>query len=194
MAISPTTPPSGKGPSDGDGQRRATRKPTVKGAVKAGAKATGARKHAARKPAAPRKIAAKPTGAKPRATAAKSRTDQVRETVTERIVKPARAAAETAAETARGAAQSAREAVSSAASQGSSFGLKMIEHAEANAREAFNAMRAAAKSRDVSEVLKVQGEYLREQGSRSLGQAREVGEMIAQFGRDAIAPLTGRKK
>ena len=55
-------------------------------------------------------------------------------------------------------------------------------------------MRAAAKSKDVSEVLKVQGEYLREQGARSLSQAREVGEMIAQFGRDAIAPLTGRKK
>lgn len=176
----------------------ARRKPAAK-------KATAPK--AARKPAAKKPAAAKPTARKaasraaPRAAAPKSTADTIRDTVNERIVKPARAAAETAfgaansaAGSAREAAETARENIAAAASQGSSFGLKMIEHAEANAREAFNAMRAAAKSKDVSEVLKVQGEYLREQGARSLSQAREVGEMIAQFGRDAIAPLTGKKK
>lgn len=189
MAIEPT----------GTKKPAARRKPAAK---KAAAPKT-ARKPAAKKPAARKSATAKPTARKaaPRAAAPKSTADTIRATVNERIVKPARAAAETAfgaassaAGSAREAAGNARETLTAAASQGSTFGLKMIEHAEANAREAFNAMRAAAKSKDVSEVLKVQGEYLREQGGRSLGQAREVADMIAQFGRDAIAPLTGKKK
>lgn len=189
-------------------KKTTTRKPAAKKATakKAAApKATVVKKTAARKPAAPRQAA-------PRKSAPKSTVDTIRETVEERIVKPARAAAGTAygaastaaesawdatsgaRETARDAASNARETIAAAASQGTNFGLKMIEHAEQNAREAFNAMRAAAKSKDVSEVLKVQGEFLREQGARSLSQAREVGDLIAQFGRDAIAPLTGKKK
>lgn len=167
-------------------KNRAAKKPGAR--RKAAAKATTAPKPAARKAA-------------PRVAARKSTADKVRATVNERVVQPARAAASTAysaaqsaADTAREAAGNAREGLANAASQGSAFGLKMIEHAEANAREAFTAMRAAAKSKDVAEVLKVQGEYLREQGARSLAQAREVSDMIAQFGRDAIAPLTGRKK
>lgn len=187
--------------------------PTAPAKKPAAKKSATKRKTAARKPAAPKAAAPKTTSRKAaspkpginakaaRAKPAQSATDKVRATVNERVVKPARAAASTAysaaqsaADTAREAASNAREGLAAAASQGSTFGLKMIEHAEHNAREAFNAMRAAAKSKDVSEVLKVQGEYLREQGVRSLAQAREVGEMIAQFGRDAIAPLTGRKK
>ncbi len=177
-----------------------TKKPAVK---KPAAKKPTARKPAASKAAAPKPAAAKkPATRKP---APKSAADKVRATVNERVVKPARAAASSAysaassaaysaAGTAREAAQNAREGLTSAASQGSAFSLKMIEHAETNAREAFNAMRAAARSKDVAEVLKVQGEYLREQGARSLAHAREVSDMIAQFGRDAIAPLTGKKK
>ena len=69
------------------------------------------------------------------------------------------------------------------------FGTRMIDQAEENAREAFNAMRAAAKAKDLSEVMKVQAEYLKEQSARSVKQAREIGELIAQFGRDAIAPI-----
>lgn len=168
-----------------------------KAAPRKKAAGTGAKK-ATRKTAAPKGgINAKAA----RAGAAKPAADGLRAAVNERIVKPARAAAEGAYSAAQSAAGSAREAagnasegIANAASQGSNFGLKMIEHAEANAREAFNAMRAAARSKDVSEVLKVQGEYLREQGARSLSQAREVADMIAQFGRDAIAPLTERKK
>ena len=63
---------------------------------------------------------------------------------------------------------------------------------EQNTREAFAAMRKAARARDLSEVMHVQGDYLREQGSRSMAQAREVGEMIANFGRDTLNRMTGR--
>jgi len=78
------------------------------------------------------------------------------------------------------------------AERGSELGMKLLDQAEQNTREAFNAMRAAAKSRDVSEVMHVQGEYLREQGARSMAQAREIAEMIANFGREAIGRMTGR--
>jgi hypothetical protein len=43
-------------------------------------------------------------------------------------------------------------------------------------------------------VMKIQGDFLRDQGTRSMGQAREIGELIMQFGRDAVAPLRGDKE
>ena len=72
---------------------------------------------------------------------------------------------------------------------GSAIGTRVIDQAEENARQAFEAMRAAAGAKDLSEVMRIQGDYLREQGNRSMAQAREIGDMIAQFGRDAIVPL-----
>src|SRR3546814_18314188 len=78
------------------------------------------------------------------------------------------------------------------AGHGSDLGMKLLDQAEQNTREAFEALRRAAQTRDLSEVMHVQGEYLREQGNRSMTQAREVGEMIANFGPDAINRGTGR--
>ncbi|MHA6722517.1 phasin family protein [Sphingomonas sp. RS2018] len=74
---------------------------------------------------------------------------------------------------------------------GSQVGIKVLDQAEANAREAFAAMRAAAQAKDLAEVMKIQGDYLREQGSRSMAQAREIGELIVQFGKDSTAPFRG---
>ncbi|MBB5686564.1 phasin family protein [Sphingobium boeckii] len=71
--------------------------------------------------------------------------------------------------------------------------LKMLDYAEQNTREAFAAMRAAAGATSLSEVLKVQGDFIREQGGRSMTQAREIGELIAAFGKTAVSPLTGKK-
>ena len=78
------------------------------------------------------------------------------------------------------------------AERGSELSMKLLDQAEQNTREAFNAMRSAARARDLSEVMHVQGDYLREQGARSMAQAREIGEMIANFGREAIGRMTGR--
>ena len=80
------------------------------------------------------------------------------------------------------------------AERGSELGMKLLDQAEQNTREAFEAMRKAAQARDLSEVMHVQGEYLREQGSRSMAQAREVSEMIANFGRDTLSRMTGRNE
>ncbi len=95
------------------------------------------------------------------------------------------------------AAQKAGDAMKSSGAKiaegSSTMGLKMLDQAEQNTREAFAAMRAAASAKDLSEVMKIQGDFLRDQGSRSMGQAREIGELIMQFGRDAVAPLRGEK-
>ncbi|PCD03243.1 hypothetical protein COC42_02165 [Sphingomonas spermidinifaciens] len=79
------------------------------------------------------------------------------------------------------------------ADAGSQLGLKMLDQAETNTREAFQAMRAAAQANDLSDVMRIQSDYLREQGSRSVAQVREIGELIAEFGRNAMGQMTGRR-
>jgi hypothetical protein len=39
--------------------------------------------------------------------------------------------------------------------------------------------------------MQVQADYVRDQGTRSMAQVREIGEMITQFGRSAMSGLTG---
>ncbi|NJR78956.1 phasin family protein [Sphingomonas corticis] len=95
-------------------------------------------------------------------------------------------------EPARRAGEAMRESGKRIADNSSTIGVKMIDQAETNTHEAFAAMRAAAQAKDLSEVMKIQGDYLREQGRRSMDQAREIGELIMQFGRDAVQPLKGK--
>ena len=52
-------------------------------------------------------------------------------------------------------------------------------------------MRSAAAAKDLTEVMKVQGDYLREQSTRSMTQAREIGELIVKIGQESVAPLKG---
>ena len=111
----------------------------------------------------------------------KTTTDKVKDTFDD-IVDPVKKASE-----------AIRASGAKLAKGSSDVGIKMIEQAEINAREAFTAMRAAAAAKDLSEVMKIQGEFLREQGSRSMANAREIGELIMQFGREAVAPLKGDK-
>ena len=121
------------------------------------------------------------------AEAAKSATDRMRDAgdqartgFNERVVEPAKRAGE------------AMKASGQKVAEGSStIGTRMIDQAEQNAREAFAAMREAAQAKDLSDVMRIQGEYLREQSQRSMSQAREIGELIMQFGQDAVAPLRG---
>ncbi|WP_019517180.1 phasin family protein [Sphingomonas sp. Mn802worker] len=80
------------------------------------------------------------------------------------------------------------------ADQSSSLGVAMIDQAQTNAEQAFAAMRAAAQAKDLGDVMRIQGDYLREQSQRSMDQAREIGELIMKFGRDAVAPMQGGGK
>lgn len=93
----------------------------------------------------------------------------------------------------KAAAEAMQQTTQKAAASSAELGMRMLDQAEANAREAFAAMRAAASAKDVGDVMRIQGEYLREQGSRSMTQAREIAEMITGFGRDAIAQMTNKR-
>ena len=111
----------------------------------------------------------------------KNTADQVKDTITEKLVNPAKKAGE-----------AMRKAGAKAAEGGSTVSMKLIDQAEQNAREAFAALRAAAAAKDLSEVMKVQGDYLSAQGTRSMTQAREIGELIVKIGQDSVAPLTNK--
>lgn len=96
------------------------------------------------------------------------------------------------AEPAKRATEAMRATGEKMAQGGSTLGLKMLDQAEQNAQAGFAAMRQAAQAKDVSDVMKIQSDFMREYSSRSMAQAREIGELIVQFGRDAVAPLRGQ--
>ena len=104
--------------------------------------------------------------------------EKARERFNERVVEPAKRAGE-----------AVRASGQKWAEGNSAVSLKMIDHAERNVHEAFAAMRNAAKAKDLSEVMKIQADFLREQSARSMEQARELGQMIADVGREAVTPL-----
>ena len=106
--------------------------------------------------------------------------EQARTAFQDRVVEPAKRAGE-----------AMREGGQKVAENNQALGLKVIDQAEQNAHEAFAAMRKAAQANDLSAVMQIQGEYLREQGTRAMSQAREIGELIAQFGRDAVGAMRG---
>ena len=106
--------------------------------------------------------------------------EQARDSFSEKVVDPARRAGE-----------AMKESGGKIAEGGATIGKAMIDQAEQNAREAFAAMREAASASDLTQVMKIQGDYLREQSQRSMSQAREIGELIMKFGKDAVAPLQG---
>lgn len=120
------------------------------------------------------------SGAAGAADRMKAGAQKARETFEEKVADPARRA---------GAAMKASG--EKVAEGNKTIGLAMIDQAEQNAREAFAAMRAAAGANDLSQVMKIQGDYLREQNQRNMTQAREIGELIMRFGREAVAPLRG---
>lgn len=132
------------------------------------------------------------------ATASKAATDRAAEaakgaadTMRENAEKTRNAFSEKVVDPARRAGEAMKESGGKIAEGGATIGKAMIDQAEQNAREAFAAMREAASASDLTQVMKIQGDYLREQSQRSMSQAREIGELIMKFGKDAVAPLRG---
>ena len=87
-----------------------------------------------------------------------------------------------------------KEGATKAAENSAALSMKVIDHAEENTRQAFAALRAAAKANGLTELMQVQSDYVRDQGSRSMTQVREIGEMITQFGRSAMSGFGGGSK
>ncbi len=94
---------------------------------------------------------------------------------------------EKGSETVKKAGKLLKEATTKAAGNAAALNNKVIDHAEENTRAAFAAMRSAASVKSVTDLAKVQSDYVKEQGARAMTQVKEVGELIAQFGRDAVA-------
>ena len=93
----------------------------------------------------------------------------------------------------KAAGEAVKEGATKAAENSAALSMKVIDHAEENTRQAFAALRAAAKAGGVTDLMKVQSDYVRDQGTRNMAQVREIGEMIAAFGREAMSGLSGKK-
>jgi hypothetical protein len=102
----------------------------------------------------------------------------------------ARAATSAMSDTVKAATDQLKAAGGKAAETTQALNGKILDQAETNVREAFAALRAAATASSVGDILKVQGDYVREQTSRSMAQAKEIGELIANFGRSAVEGVT----
>ena len=127
------------------------------------------------------------SGADQAANFAKGAADRMREagqkaqsTFQDRVVEPAQRAGE-----------ALRQGGQKIAENNQQIGVRMIDQAEQNTAQAFAAMRQAAQAKDLSDVMRIQGDYLREQSQRSMAQAREIGELIVNFGRDAVGAMRG---
>ncbi len=92
----------------------------------------------------------------------------------------------------RVAADNMKHSAEKISATGTALGTRLLDQAEANTREAFAAIRAATQAKDVSEVIKIQGDYVRDQGARAMTQAREISEMITGFGREMMGQMTKR--
>lgn len=59
---------------------------------------------------------------------------------------------------------------------------RLIDYAQSNLNDTLEALRAAASAKDVTEVLTIQGNFLRDQMTRSMEQFRELGELFKSKG------------
>lgn len=93
----------------------------------------------------------------------------------------------------KAAGDAVKESASKVAENSAALSRKVIDHAEENTRQAFAALRAAASAGGVTELMKVQADYVKDQGTRSMAQAKEVGELIMEFGRGTMSSFSGKK-
>ena len=96
-------------------------------------------------------------------------------------------------EGAKKAGKAMRDVGTKAAQNAGALNGRVIDHAEANTRAAFEAMRTAANVKSLQELAQIQTEFVKEQGARSMTQVKEIGDLIAQFGRDAMGAMQGKK-
>lgn len=106
--------------------------------------------------------------------------------------KKAKTTAEKVAEPIQKAAKAVRESAAHAMANTAAINAKVIDHAETNAKEAFATLRKVASAKSVQEVVKAQTEFVKAQSARSTAHVREVGELIASFGRQALETIRGK--
>jgi phasin family protein len=90
------------------------------------------------------------------------------------------------------AGKAVKESTERAVKRTAALNVAVIDHAESNTREAFAAMRQVAAAESVKDIVKIQTKFVRDQSERSVKQVRELGDMIAQFGREAMEQMRGK--
>jgi hypothetical protein len=100
---------------------------------------------------------------------------------------------EKASDAMKQAGQSIKDAAGKATANATALNTKVLDQAEENTRAAFTALRSAAGVKSVQELAQVQTEFMKEAAARSQAQIKEVGELIAQFGKDAMTMFQPRQ-
>ncbi|WP_293882380.1 phasin family protein [Sphingomonas sp.] len=93
----------------------------------------------------------------------------------------------------KNAGKAMQDVAGKASENASALNGKVIDQAEENTRAAFAALRSAASVKSVQELAKIQGEFMKEASARSQAQIKEVGDLIAQFGKDTMAMFQPKK-
>lgn len=99
---------------------------------------------------------------------------------------------DTVAEPLKNVGKSFEEARERSVERNREIGVKVIEYAETNTREAFGAARAAAGAKNVVELVEIQNAFVRDQVTRGATQLRELGELIFKANQDAWSPITNK--
>jgi phasin family protein len=94
--------------------------------------------------------------------------------------------ADKAVDAVKKAGQAMNDAAGKAGENASALNSKVIDHAQENTRAAFDALRSAASVKSVQELAQVQSEFLKQAAARSQAQIKEVSDLIAGFGREAM--------
>jgi hypothetical protein len=76
-----------------------------------------------------------------------------------------------------------------ALSSSQQINLKMLDIAKQNTTSTLEAMKSFTCASDMSEALSVQQAFVRDQAAAGMAQMREVGDMVAKVGREALAPV-----
>lgn len=113
--------------------------------------------------------------------------------VREKVEHAVEEAVEDAGNAAQKAGKKMRATAEHAMANAARLNARVIDHAEENAKEAFAALRKIATTKDVKDIVKIQTSFVKEQSARSVAQVKEVGEMIASFGRMAVEGLKPKK-
>lgn len=113
--------------------------------------------------------------------------------VKKKVEKAVHEAVEDAESTVETAGKKMRQTAEHAMANAAKLNARVIDHAEENAKEAFAALRKIATSKDVKDIVNIQTSFVKEQSARSVAQVKEVGEMIAAFGRMAVDTLKPKK-
>lgn len=93
----------------------------------------------------------------------------------------------------RNAGQSLKDAAVKASDNATALNTKVIDQVEENTRAAFSALRSAASVKSIQELATIQSEFMKQAASRSQVQIKEVSELIAQIGKDAMAVFQPKK-